>query len=243
MATIQELCVQLGSGDLAQSFAAHQQLLELVTEVGAPDRQSDRSVTAAALASELASKNAQGHPRHAPEVRRKTARMLALVAGDAEIPALQECLGDFLIREDARWALDRMLGEAATAALAQALEGAVGTEFRVGLINALGRRHDPQLVSALRQAAEDKDQAVRWAALEALANYPDASTDELLAKVAKRGKGAPAQRAARIRLRLAASLAADGQTDQARQIYQAVSKSSADQTQREAAERGLKQLG
>ena len=152
-----------------------------------------------------------------------------------EAPALKQSLADFESRELARFALDRMTCQAATDALAEAALEAVGAEFRVGVVNALGRRSGSGVVNALKKCATDADPHVRLAAAEALANHPDASADELLVAAGKQSGDRAALRMAKARIRLAEGLVRAGQQEAGKKIYQAVAQSDAEGPQKKAA--------
>src|SRR5262249_22797861 len=143
-------------------------------------------------------------------------------------------------RESARWALDRVPTAAATAALVAALDQ-VGPEFRVGVINALGKRRTPEVQTALHRQAADADEEVRLAAAEALANFAEASNDHAIVAA---GSGSPRSkaRAQKARIRLAETLRVAGNKDAAVSIYRAVLADDADKPQKKAAQQALEQL-
>jgi HEAT repeat protein len=177
------------------------------------------------LAKAEEAKDAEGKAfKYSSAVRGQVARALCEVGGDMEVPALKTALADFDAREMARWALNRMTCQAATDALIEAASKAVGTEFRVGAVNALATRSASAVLEALKQCAADADPEVRLAAAEALANHADASLDSIIAPVAAAGGPRAESRIARARIRLAAQLAKAGQKDAARGIYQATER-------------------
>jgi hypothetical protein len=245
MPSINELADQLNSGDQATVYRAKRALADMTAAAGAPGKPGERAEMAAALAKAEVAKNEKGDaPKYSTKVRGEVAHTLSEVAGDMEVPALKEALDDFEAREMARFALDRMTCQAATDALADAALNAVGVEFRIGAINALGRRSGSQVVDALKACAGDNDQEIRLAAAEALANHTDASADPLIAELAKQSGQRAQLRLSRTRIRLAARLAGAGQKDAARQIYQSIAQSDgAAAAQKKAAIIGLAQLG
>lgn len=254
MASLDELLTQLGSDDQSTAFAAKRQLGVLATTVGAPGQEAQRAELAQKLAQALTTprkvKQADGTETDQAlplSARRKLLRVLALVAGESEVSAIASCLDEFELREEARWTLDRMVAPGATAALVEAARGGIGPEFRVGAINALGRREAEAGLEALKRATVDEDVEVRNAAAEALARFTDGTSDALLAAVLKFGSPTPRTRTrvVRARVRLAERLAKVGQKDAAQVVYQAVidqADGEADAPQVAAAMRGLEAL-
>lgn len=244
MSTIQELAEALNSGDQPTVYRAKRALAEMTADAGAPGKAAQRAELAAGLAKAETAKNEKGDsPKHSAKARGELARALSEVAGDMEVPALNETLRDFDAREMARFALDRMTCQAATDALADAALNAVGVEFRIGAINALARRSGSQLVDVLKACAGDNDPEIRLAAAEALANHSDASADPLIAELGKHSGQRAQLRTTKARIRLAGKLAAAGQKDAAKNIYQAIAQSDAAPAQKKAAGRALAQLG
>src|SRR5690606_1895864 len=119
-----------------------------------------------------------------------------------------DCLKNIDLREAARWSLDRLTCQAATDALIEAVKELSGQEFRVGVINSLGRKSGSSVVEALKGCLAERDREIQLAAAEALAGQGDASVDAAIAALSegrfgRRGAG----RVTRTRIRLAASVA------------------------------------
>ena len=249
MESVEKLCEQLGSNDQVQQYRAKRALAEMTAAAGAPGKESQRAQLAAALAKAEAATKPRGDkdktpvPVYSARVRGEVARALAEVGGDMEVPALKQELADFDAREMARFALDRFTCEAAADALADAAVNAVGAEFRVGAINALGRRSGSRAIDALKKCAADGEPQVRLAAAEALANHADASADALLVEAGKQHGHRAALRMSKARLRLAGSLQNAGQKDAAKAIYQSVAQTAPREPQKKAAQHALEQLG
>lgn len=255
MQSVEKLCEQLASGDQATEYRARRALQEMAAQAGGAGKAKERAELAAALAEELVRtrevsdpKKPKDPPSKAPALpsgaRSEICRVLSLVATDAEIPALKQALGDFEVRESARFALDRMPTQSATDALVEAAGTAVGVEFLVGVVSALGLRSGSSVVEALKECASNKRQAVevRLAAAEALANHAEPDCDAAILAVG--GTGRAARRVDRARLRLAANLAAAGQKDAARKIYDDLADGQrVDEVQKKAARVALAQLG
>lgn len=254
MQTVEQLCEQLTSLDQVKVYQAKRALVQLAAAAGAPANESRRAELAAALAGQLVAggdtKDAQGNPafKHSAEVRGEIARVLSLVAGEAEVPALVAALAEFSGREMARWALARITSQAATDALVEAAIAAVGTEFRLGAIGALGRRAGSNVVEALKKCAADSegeasDVEIRLAAADALANHADPSLDAVIVEIARDADPRTQSRAAKARIRLAETLVRAGQKEAGRHIYQAIAHGHADEPQQQAARLALAELG
>lgn len=255
MDNVTQLCEQLGSDDQTKAYQARRGLWLLIAAAGAPGKESERAVLASALAGQLVARSEpneeQKKKKEKPgfklnaKARNSVALLLADIAGDPEVQALIEALSDFDVRENARFALARTPSAAATAALADTAQKAVGVEYRVGVIGSLGRRSGNIAADAVRQAADDTGVEVRLAAAEALAEQPDAAGDAVISKIGK-DLGATNPRVAKrmsiARLQLAAKLAKAGNKDAARGIYQSIAADGADDAQKNAASRALSQL-
>lgn len=246
MSSISELVAQLGSDDQTKAYQARKGLIEAVSRAAKP---ADQKPVAAELASALtATTKTKGQggkeeeqPKFSPAVRNQVSQYLAQVADDEQVPALAAALGNLETREMARWALDRIPTEAATKALVAALEQ-VGPEFRVGVINALGKRKGTDVQAALLRAAGDDDMQVRFAAVEALANLPEPSNDEPIAAATKVGPPRARNRAQKARVRFAETLRLAGKKDAAIAVYKSIIANDADEPQKKAAKMALEQL-
>ncbi|HWA96952.1 MAG TPA: HEAT repeat domain-containing protein [Pirellulales bacterium] len=262
MADMQQLATELASDDQRKAYRARMALTKLEYSAGGADRSVEPKQLAASIVEVLGAmtevrdpKKPNEKPRLAAtypsEARNELIRTLAGVGGDAAVPALRKSLDDFDVRDMARWALDRMTAPSASDALAEAAINGVGIEFRIGAINSLGRKPSSATVlDALKRCLDDYDPETRIAAAEALANHVDASHDALIAGALKNHpatRSRLAVRVARARLRLAEGLSARGQTAAARNVYQAVLATAANdpgqEAQKKAAEIALARLG
>jgi hypothetical protein len=247
MATITELCADLGSGDQIKSYQARQALAAQTGAAGAAGHEADKASLAQALAASLAkvkpAKDGRGEPTPESMIgvagANEICRALALVGGDAEVAALAACLQNIDLREAARWCLSRMTCQAATDALVEALKNAAGTEFRVGLINALGKKTGSAATETLKTAAQDNEPEVRLAAAEALAETPDASLDAVIAAVETGSAARRQARVAKARIRLGNTLVRAGQKDAARTVFAAVAAADVPAAQKKAAQAAL----
>jgi HEAT repeat protein len=94
---------------------------------------------------------------------------------------------DALVRESARRALQNNPAPEAANTLRAALGKADSPEWRVGLINALGARRDEASLKVLIQQAGTDDEAVRTAAVEALARIGDKSAADVVTAAMSKG--------------------------------------------------------
>lgn len=252
MATVAELVAHLNQADPAQAFAAWRQLQTMTLAAGGAGNEAPRAELAAALAAEVTATNEQKDakgkithtPKYTPRVRSQVARLLTLVAGESEVAALRQLLDDFNVREMARWALDRIAAPGATATLVDLAKQAVGPEFRVGVVNALGRRSGDDVRAALEQCTTDSDNEVRLAALEALANLPAGESDTVLEGALQASKDSPTtqRRLWKARLRLAEGLVRTGQAAAGKKVYEAVAAAGGESPQVTAAKRALQSM-
>ncbi len=247
-------------GDQVTVFQTYQTLADMALKSTAPGKDKDRQELAAFLASELNAmdpappdkddkdkkkdekKEKPPIQRYSFAIRNQIARVLGMVAGEAEVPALAAAMKELELREAARCALDRVKGNAADEALIKALED-VGPEYRVGVVGSLGDRNGDKVVKALQGLANDLDQEVRVAAFDALAKIPDASSDEVIAAAAKCKCPIARQAAVKARVRLAETLARSGDKSNARRILEDIRRSDANAPQKKAAEIGIKAMG
>lgn len=255
MATVQELCKDLGAGDQVKAYQARKALLTLAGEAGAKGKETARKELAAALAIELKAtqpkKDSRGEPTESSLVSTATAtdlcRVLSIVAGDAEVPVLRDCLNNIDLREIARWTLERMTCQGATDVLVEAAKTLAGQEFRVGLLNALARKNGSNVIAVLKECAAERDPQIQLAAAESLATLGDAASDEVIAAIGKvhggfKGQNRVNSRIARARLRLAGAVAKAGEKDAAKKILTAVAAGPADDVQTETAKENLARL-
>jgi HEAT repeat protein len=249
MPNIKELVGQL-NGSPEATYVADRTLLATVRQATAPGQDAQRAEVAAALVAELTARteprkddrgrDIPSQPVHSARVRSKIASLLGYVLSDEQVPALVEALKDFDVRESARQALEANPSPATTKALLDALQG-VGPRFRVGVVGALANRREPEVLAALREAAaNDSDQEVRLAAIEAIACFPAVENDATIAQAVQELSGAARTRALRARVRLAEALRTAGRDADARKIYRAIQSGDTPDAQKKAADIGLK---
>lgn len=163
-------------------------------------------------------------------------RQLRIVGSEQCVPAVAPLLADKDLATAARWALQSIAGDKASAALREALPRLEGN-LKVGVILTLGARKDRQAVALLAPLAADKDPATGEAALYALGHVGGAD-----ALAALRAAAVP-DGLARYRfdaiLLCADGLAAEGKAAEAAGVYREVLQQSADPVIKTAALRGL----
>jgi len=145
-------------------------------------------------------------------------RQLAVVGGREAVPVLAGLLQDERLSTMARHALEAMPDPAAGEALRQAL-GQLSGKLRIGVINSVGVRRDSQAVPALARLLRGPDLEAAAAAAMALGKIGTRSAARALERAMERAPAAlrPALREGL--LECADRLAAQGQREQARSIY------------------------
>jgi hypothetical protein len=235
MADITKQISDLASSDQAVANAAMQTLRDEAWRLGAADQAAARKALAGQLAAAL-------NTKQPPQVANVLCDLLSLIGDQAEVATLATVLNDAESREYARAALERIPGKASLDALVAAAKTGDAT-FRVGVINSLGVRGGDDAIVVLESAAADKDPQVALAAGEALATLGVAAADEQLIKLAAGSEPRAKLRSDKARVRLAEKLAAGGNKDAAKKIFQSVASGDAAPAQKFAAEQGLKKLG
>ena len=159
---------------------------------------------------------------------------LRLVGGAAQVPALAALLNRPEECENARIALEVIPGAESLAALRDALASATGTA-QVGLVNSLAKRGDEKSLSAIIELTKSNDAAVKSAAVYALGKFGQAGLDALTAE----NFPPEDQIAGQAALNVAEELAAAGNVDAAKAIYEKYAVDSAQRGCRKAALCGL----
>ena len=106
-------------------------------------------------------------------------RELSVIGSEHSVPVLARLLGQPPIAEMARYALERIGGPAADAALLDALESA-GGNTRIGIVNTLGRHRARTAVEKLKAMLGSADVTLAAAAADALASIADAPAQTAL---------------------------------------------------------------
>lgn len=165
-------------------------------------------------------------------------RELSIIGTDQSVPALSKMLVDAELSDMARYALERMPGDAVDKALVDAMSKTSG-KTKIGIVNTLGERRCAKAVSALSGLVGDADEATAGAAIAALGKIGGAEAAKTLAKAKDKASGKLRMQVLDAYLKCADQLAAQGQKDQAVAIYKELYKESEPKLIRTAAMRGM----
>jgi type 1 glutamine amidotransferase len=145
-------------------------------------------------------------------------RKLSIIGTEQSVPTLSKMLVDKKLSDMARYALERIPGNAVNEALRAGLAETSG-KTKVGIINSLGERRDARAVSALGKLISDSDEIVAEAAASALGKIRGSRATEILAKAKDKASGKLRLAVLDAYLQCADQLAAEGKNKQARAIY------------------------
>ena len=169
--------------------------------------------------------------------RRRVCEWLSEVGTPASVPVLARLLTDEELREPARFALERIPGDEAAAALRQAVAIAKG-DARRGLVNSIGARRDRVAVPELVKLAGDPDVATASVAISAVGRIGGPDAVAYLAGATGLAGGAEQARADAY-LACGERLAAEGRKRQAETIFASMLADGQPDRVRVAALRGL----
>jgi len=165
-------------------------------------------------------------------------RELSVIGTEQSVPVLAEMLAVPEFSDMARYALERMSGEAVDEALRAALPGAKG-KIKVGIINSLGEHRDSKAVSAMSELIYDSNDTIASAAVSALGKVADQRAIEALAKAKDKTTGKLKLLVLDAYLRCADRLVAQGDKAKALAIYRELSGQDQPKLIRIAAMRGM----
>lgn len=203
--------MELVAGDDQRVAAGARVAVEaLVQNMAAPDAPEGREAVIGTLMVV-----ASGDGRVA--ARRFALRQLALIGGDDSVPGLTRLMDDPDVGEMAQYALARIPGKPALAALADAAQQ-TDHPMRMGAINALGLRADRAAVGALKATLTDPDAQVRTAAVQALGQVPSTDGIPLIWSATTQGSEEERQAARSAYVRLAETLLAAGYQTEATEM-------------------------
>ncbi|MGA2093976.1 MAG: HEAT repeat domain-containing protein [Sedimentisphaerales bacterium] len=170
--------------------------------------------------------------------RQFVCEQLSMTGSEASVPVLGPMLLDANTCDMARYALERIPGEAVDRALREALDKA-DVNLKAGIINTIGVRGDKKAVTFLAKLITDTNQAFAGAAISALGKIDDPCAVAAIAKAKGEIKGALQPAVLEAYLLCADRLAAKGQKDNASAIYKQLSAQAEPIQIRTAAMRGM----
>lgn len=166
---------------------------------------------------------------------------LRQIGTPAEVPVLAGLLSNPETSEMARHALEAIPGEESSTTLRDALTKLRG-ESLVGVINSVAARKDALAVTALQLHANSQDKSIAAAALWALGNIADDQAAAFLVSRAKTTELPTVPDVAVPLLRCADAFVTAGKTDQAKAIFEDLSREGQVAGVRRAALEGLLRL-
>jgi type 1 glutamine amidotransferase len=165
-------------------------------------------------------------------------RELSIIGTDQSVPVLAPMLTNQEYSDMARYALERIPGEAVDKALLAALPKAEG-KAKIGIVNSLGERGTKSAVGEIAKLVDNSDKVLAGAAISALGKIggPDAVTglDKALAGAADNQKMAVYD----AYLKVAEKMVAEGNKTGAMKIYGSLNKQGVPQLVRTAALKGM----
>ena len=165
-------------------------------------------------------------------------RRLSVIGSEDSVTVLAAMLGEPETADMARYALERIEGEAVNEALRKALPKATGKE-KTGIINTLGARGDGKSVGVLAGLIYDSDAQIATAAVSALGRITDSQAAALLADATGKTSGALKQQVLHAYINCADNLAKLGDKAKALEIYSQLYSSENSEAIRIAGLRGI----
>ncbi len=163
---------------------------------------------------------------------------LALLGSDSAVPALAALLSEAQLATAARNALESLPVPSAARALRNSLPK-LENALKIGAINSLGARRDPEAVSALARLLRGSDAAVKQAAAAALGNIGSVKAARALQVFWAQAPKELRQPAADAMLVCAGHLESEGHKSKARDVYTLLKASALATHIAAAATRGL----
>lgn len=169
-------------------------------------------------------------------------RELSIIGTDQSVPALSKMLVDAELSDMARYALERMPGEAVDKALLEAMPKTSG-KTKIGIVNTLGERRYAKAVSVLKDSVSDADELMAGAAISALGKIGGVDAAGILRQARDKVPIKLKMQVCDACLKCAEQFVAKGQNEQALTIYRELSKEGAPPLVRTAAMRGMSKIG
>lgn len=211
---IDTLMPLMSAEDIESRYEHQIALQDLCSRAARPNAEGERRAMSLALINTL-------EDDMPDTVRNWLVLQLERIGVGEAIPALTALLesDDANLRDYARRALEQNPDKRATKALADALDRATDTTWKIGLLNSLGLRGDSKASAAIDNALHDIDRSVVSAAVTALANLGGEDNARTLLLVIERAKGDLRSKAAQGVVQIAKSLADNGDTAAAAGVY------------------------
>ncbi len=165
-------------------------------------------------------------------------RELSIIGTEQSVPVLAPMLTDEKLSDMARYALERIPGEAADKALLEAVSKAEG-KAKIGVINSLGERGCRAAASDVGKLATASDPLLAGAAISALGKIGGADAAAVLTKVKDSAPDKLKMVAYDACLKCADQMAAEGDKAGALKMYRELNKAGVPQLVRTAALRGM----
>ena len=165
-------------------------------------------------------------------------RELSIIGTEQSVPALSSMLTDEKHSDMARYALERIPGEAVDKALLKALPKAKG-KARIGVVNTLGERQCRKAASNIGKLAGSSDRLLAGAAISALGKIGGPDALKALAKAKANTSGRLQMMVYDAYLKCADQMVAEGKKIEALKIYRELNKAGVPQLVRTAALRGM----
>ncbi len=143
------------------SLSAQAALKNIAAYAGRPGAADEKKAAAKAYSQLLGNNRSR-------VLRSLVLELLSITGDDAVVPSIAALLGDTVVRDDARRALQGIPGPASLKALITAAQKTEGP-FRASIIGALGQRNAPEAKDALIEATGSADLEVVLEALDAIA--------------------------------------------------------------------------
>lgn len=164
---------------LPAAKSPYQNLEPIIVRAGAPGAEANRRAVVRAMLDRLAATDQPGE-------RVFLLRQLAVVGRDDAVPAVAALMAaqPAWMRQFALDALERNPSAAAGKAIAAALADAKEPQWRLALVNALGRRRQSDATGPLSQLINNNDDAVARAAIMAMGNIASPEAARMLMDLA-----------------------------------------------------------
>jgi type 1 glutamine amidotransferase len=229
MAALQELIAQVKKYDWGQSRLALTNLSAMVTK--AHGNKADLAEIEKALLGVLES-DAK------PAGRQYVCRELSIIGTEQSVEVLAGMLADQETSDMARYALERIPGDAVDTALRRSLRKAKGNA-KIGIVNSLGQRGDKKAVRPLTKMVTAKNKALATAAAAALGRIASPQAAKVLADAKDKTEGKVQLVVLDSYLKCADQMVANGKKAEALAIYTSLGKADMPKPIRTAAATGM----